>query len=100
MEGPPKDKRTTAQRWADIVTEFSGGWPFIIWFTIIGTIWVILNAFHVLTFDPYPFLFLNWILTVVSTLQNPLIMLSLNRQNDNERLHPKWMENWMKFLKD
>ncbi len=34
---------------------------------------------------PYPFLFLNWLLTVVSTFQSPLILLSQNRQNEMDR---------------
>jgi uncharacterized membrane protein len=80
-----KDERTRAQRWADIVTTFSGSWPFIIWFTVVCIVWVLLNVSHMSSFDPYPFLFLNWILTVVSTLQNPLIMLSQNRQNETDR---------------
>jgi uncharacterized membrane protein len=82
-----KDVRTRAQIWADVVTEFSGSWPFIIWFTAGGILWVVINLFRPTTFDPYPFLFLNMILTVVSTLQNPLIMLSQNRQNENDREH-------------
>lgn len=76
---------TRAQRWADAATEFSGSWPFIIWFTALGTIWVLLNVSKVAAFDPYPFLFLNWVLTVVSTIQTPLIMLSQNRQNERDR---------------
>jgi uncharacterized membrane protein len=75
---------TRAQRWADAVTEFSGSWPFIIWFTVFGTLWVVANVSGLVVFDPYPFLFLNWVLTVVSTLQSPLIMLSQNRQNERD----------------
>lgn len=82
-----KTQPTVAQRWADAVTEFSGSWPFIIWFTVGGIFWVILNVSHLWVFDPYPFLFLNWILTVVSTMQSPLIMMSQNRQNDRDREH-------------
>jgi uncharacterized membrane protein len=78
------NKLTRAQRWADAVTEFSGSWPFIIWFTVLGTLWVLLNVSGVAAFDPYPFLFLNWVMTVVSTLQSPLIMLSQNRQNERD----------------
>ena len=80
-----KNQPTVAQRWADKVTEFSGSWPFIIWFVIFGVIWVVSNVSHLWVFDPYPFLFLNWVLTVVSTIQTPLIMLSQNRQNDHDR---------------
>lgn len=79
------DKRTRAQRWADVVTEFSGSWRFIWGFAALCGIWIVFNALGVAKWDPYPFLFLNWLLTVISTFQNPLIMLSQNRQNDNDR---------------
>ena len=86
------DKRTFAQRWADTVTIFSGSWPFIIWFTVLGTVWVLVNVLHLVNFDPYPFLFLNWVLTVISTLQSPLIMLSQNRQNETDREQARALE--------
>ena len=80
-----KDTRTFGQRWADRITEFSGSWLFIGCFTVACLLWIAFNVLSHLPFDPYPFLFLNWILTVVSTFQNPLIMLSQNRQNDMDR---------------
>jgi len=79
------DKRTRSQRWADAVTEFSGSWAFIGYFAAICAVWVFCNASGLLTWDAYPFLFLNWVLTIVSTFQNPLILLSQNRQNENDR---------------
>lgn len=79
------DTRTTAQRWADNVTEFSGSWPFIGWFAAFCAGWIFLNATSKSPWDPYPFLFLNWVLTMVSTFQSPLILLSQNRQNENDR---------------
>ena len=78
-------KRTLGQRTADWVTEASGGWPFILWTTLLLIAWVLLNSSNLLNFDPPPFLLLNWILTVVSTMQSPLIMMSNNRQNDYDR---------------
>jgi uncharacterized membrane protein len=77
--------RTRSQRWADVVTEFSGSWPFILWFTALCIVWIGTNSLGWVRFDPYPFLFLNWTLTVVSTMQNPIILLSQNRQNENDR---------------
>lgn len=78
------DTRTRSQRWADKVTEFSGSWAFIGWFTVGCLVWIVANVLGA-KWDPYPFLFLNWILTVVSTFQNPLILLSQNRQNETDR---------------
>ena len=56
------DTRTRGQRWADAVTSFGGSWLFI------GT-----------------FLFLNMLLTVISTFQQPFVLLSQNRQNEEDR---------------
>ncbi len=36
-------------------------------------------------FDPYPYILLNLFLTVVSTFQSPLIMMSQNRQMERDR---------------
>lgn len=80
------DSRTRSQRWADLVTEFSGSWTFIGWFCLICAVWMTYGVIGgTRALDPYPFLFLNGVLTIVSTLQNPLILLSQNRQNDNDR---------------
>ena len=78
---------TRSQRIADKVTEFCGSWTFISAFSILVTGWVILNSVLILvgTFDPYPYIFLNLVLTVVSTFQGPLIMMSQNRQMERDR---------------
>lgn len=79
------DTRTRSQRWADIITEFSGSWAFIFWFAGLCILWVGANGIGLVRFDAYPFLFLNWVLTIVSTFQNPIILLSQNRQNEVDR---------------
>lgn len=38
-------------------------------------------------FDPYPFIFLNLILSRLATIQAPIIMMSQNRQEARDRLH-------------
>lgn len=79
------DNRSRAQRWADAVTEFSGSWSFIGWFIGLCVVWIIVNAASLIRWDPYPFLFLNWMLMVIGTFQNPLILMSHNRQNETDR---------------
>jgi uncharacterized membrane protein len=81
------DKRTQAQILADAVTHFCGSWAFVIAFSVIVFGWVILNDALILfgRFDPYPYIALNLVLTVVSTFQGPLIMMSQNRQADRDR---------------
>lgn len=78
---------TRAQRAADIVTEFCGSWTFIIFFSLLTFGWMGVNSLLVLFggFDPYPYIFLNLVLTVVSTFQSPLIMMSQNRQMERDR---------------
>jgi uncharacterized membrane protein len=83
------DHRSVGQRWADAATAFSGSWTFILCFAAVTGSWIAWNVLEPSTFDPYPFLFLNWMLTMVSTFQTPLIMLSQNRQNDVEREHSR-----------
>ena len=84
LENPPF---TRSQRAADAVTEFCGSWTFIAAFSILTAGWVIVNSVLILvgTFDPYPYILLNLILTVVSTFQSPLIMMSQNRQMERDR---------------
>jgi uncharacterized membrane protein len=81
---------TFGQRLADRVAEIGGSWGFIIGFGIFLTIWAVLNGL-LLThgglkpFDPYPFIFLNLILSMVAAIQAPVIMMSQNRQASKDR---------------
>jgi uncharacterized membrane protein len=79
---------TRSQRAADAVTEFCGSWTFIAVFSALTAGWIILNTVLVLTgiFDPYPFILFNLVLTIVSTFQSPLIMMSQNRQIERDRV--------------
>lgn len=83
----PEPKLTRSQRAADAVTEFCGSWAFIIAFSLLTAGWIGFNSFLILVlrFDPYPYILLNLILTVVSTFQSPLIMMSQNRQVERDR---------------
>lgn len=78
---------TKSQRASDAITEFCGSWTFIIAFSAITLGWMMLNSILLLfgVFDPYPYILLNLFLTVVSTFQSPLIMMSQNRQMERDR---------------
>ncbi len=81
---------TFGQRLADRVAEIGGSWGFIIGFAIFLTFWAALNGLvlaHVglKPFDPYPFIFLNLILSMVAAVQAPVIMMSQNRQATKDR---------------
>jgi uncharacterized membrane protein len=81
------EKRTTGQRLADKVAEFGGSWTFIIVFGVILTVWVAFNSLLATrAFDPYPYIFLNLVLSMLAAVQAPIIMMSQNRQAAKDRL--------------
>ena len=77
------------ERIADKVATFGGSWSFIIIFLAALIIWVGSNsvlAIYGRAMDPYPFIFLNLLLSMVAALQAPIIMMSQNRQAAKDRL--------------
>lgn len=80
------DERDAWARLADDVARVGGSWGFIISFGIVLAIWVSGNiALAAGAFDPYPFIFLNLMLSMVAALQAPVIMMSQNRQGAIDR---------------
>lgn len=75
-------------RLADRVAEFGGSWKFITLFGLLLIGWVAANSLILIkgAFDPYPFVFLNLILSMLAALQAPIIMMSQNRQAAKDRL--------------
>ena len=83
------EHRSFGSRLADRVASFGGSWTFIIIFLLVLLAWVALNGailVGTLAFDPYPFIFLNLILSMLAALQAPIIMMSQNRQAARDRL--------------
>jgi len=79
-------RETRAQRAADALTRFSGSWAFVIGCAASMVGWLALNWWlGERAPDPSPFLLYNLTLTVVSTLQGPVIMLSQVRQDERDR---------------
>ena len=79
---------SVGERLADRVAEFGGSWKFIIMFTFILIGWAVLNTelLRDHAFDPYPYVFLNLVLSMTAALQAPIIMMSQNRQAARDRL--------------
>lgn len=83
-----RDERTFGERLADRVAAFGGSWAFIVGFGVALTLWMawnILTKVVGLAFDPYPFIFLNLVLSTLAALQAPVIMMSQNRQSVTDR---------------
>lgn len=73
-------------RVTDRVAAFGGSWTFIFLFFAVLVAWVVLNAVLLMAPpDPYPFVFLNLILSMVAAFQAPVIMMSQNRQAEKDR---------------
>ena len=79
------NKLTFSQRASDAVTWFCGSWTFVFLFAIFTIVWVIDNCIKGNPFDPYPFILLNLVFTVVELFQGPLIMMSQNREMERDR---------------
>ena len=82
------DDRTFGQRLADRVAAVGGSWGFIIGFGLALVIWIGWNLVTKggrLAFDPYPFIFLNLMLSMLAAIQAPVIMMSQNRQAIRDR---------------
>ncbi|MBR6801544.1 MAG: DUF1003 domain-containing protein [Eubacteriaceae bacterium] len=81
-----KDEISFSEKMSDHIAAFAGSWAFIIVFSILMAAWIIINElFLKVPFDPYPFILLNLILSLISSVQSPIIMMSQNRQAKSDR---------------
>jgi CRP/FNR family transcriptional regulator, cyclic AMP receptor protein len=78
---------TLGERIADKVAGFGGSWTFIITFLVGLIVYSAINlALGKSAWDPYPFILLNLILSMLAAIQAPVIMMSQNRQDTKDRL--------------
>ena len=85
------DAKTTGQRAADAVAKFGGSWAFIMLFAATLIAWVVLNsvilANYNKAFDLYPYILLNLFLSMLASIQAPIILMSQNRQAELDRIN-------------
>jgi uncharacterized membrane protein len=82
------DERTFGARLADNVAKVGGSWGFIIGFAVVLVVWMSWNIWAMgrhMAFDPYPFIFLNLMLSTLAAIQAPVIMMSQNRAAARDR---------------
>lgn len=79
---------TFGERLADKMADFGGSWVFLICFAVFLAAWIGINSavLYWRPVDPYPFIFLNLILSCLAAIQAPIIMMSQNRQEAKDRL--------------
>ena len=87
-----ENKLSFGDKLADRLSEIAGSWVFIIMFVSFLLFWIILNT-TILTkenqIDKFPFVLLNLLLSCLSALQAPIIMMSQNRQSKKDSLRNK-----------
>jgi CRP/FNR family transcriptional regulator, cyclic AMP receptor protein len=82
-----EEEATLGERTADAVAGFGGSWTFIIMFLSGLVVYSFINvALKNHAWDPYPFILLNLILSMLAAIQAPVIMMSQNRQDTKDRL--------------
>jgi uncharacterized membrane protein len=79
---------TFGQKLADRVAVIGGSWTFIIAFSLLLVTWALINSVVLAShaFDPFPYIFLNLMLSMLAALQAPVIMMSQNRQAAKDRM--------------
>ncbi|KMQ59659.1 membrane protein [Chryseobacterium sp. BLS98] len=78
---------TIGEKVADKVALFGGSWTFIMVFFSFILLWMMINVWLLTnSFDPFPFILLNLILSCLAAIQAPIIMMSQNRQEQKDRL--------------
>jgi uncharacterized membrane protein len=77
---------TAGERAADTVRNGMGSWPFVISFLGIMGVWAIANSAFYLGgthgkhgFDPYPYILLNLMLSMVAGLQGAILLIAAKR---------------------
>lgn len=84
-----EERQSFGDRLSDKMAEFGGSWKFITLFGVLLVSWMAFNTIQLIenAFDPYPYIFLNLILSCLAAIQAPVIMMSQNRQAAKDRMH-------------
>lgn len=84
-----EDKRSTVQRVADWIAEFSGSIPFLAMHIVFFAAWILLNLDGVPgapLFDPFPFGLLTMVVSLEAIILSVFVLLSQNRQVAKDRI--------------
>ena len=88
-----RQKLTLGQKAADFIATFGGSWTFVISLGLILLLWMLVNSYFLIfrtTFDPYPFILLNLVLSSLAAFQAPVILMAANRQGQRDRIDAKY----------
>jgi uncharacterized membrane protein len=84
-----EDKRTTVQKAADWIADFSGSIPFLALHIAFFAAWILLNVPRIPgapMFDPFPYGLLTMVVSLEAIILSVFVLLSQNRQVAKERI--------------
>lgn len=74
-------------QFAEWIARFMGSPTFLLWMTVVVSLWIGLNIFGTWRhWDPYPFILLNLAFSTQASYSAPLILLATNRQEARDKL--------------
>jgi uncharacterized membrane protein len=73
------DQLTLGERSADLLRNTMGSWPFVLAALGFLTVWMYINSAG--SFDPFPFILLNLILSCVAALQGSILLIAAKRED-------------------
>lgn len=78
-----KASLTKGQRAADIMRNGMGSWPFVGGFIGFMLIWAAINTWALAAnaWDPYPYILLNLLLSLLAGLQGAILLIAAKRQD-------------------
>jgi uncharacterized membrane protein len=83
---PSAGKAAFGERLADAVASNVGSWTFIAIQSVLLCLWIVANSVAwFMSWDPYPFILLNLVLSFQAAFTAPIIMMSQNRQSTIDR---------------
>lgn len=87
IQHPNRLPTTFGQKASDKLTQVAGSWGFILGFFLFLVVWMIINAIWLThnSWDPYPFILLNLVLSCLAAIQAPIILMSQNREAQKDR---------------
>ncbi|MEO8083559.1 MAG: DUF1003 domain-containing protein [Ardenticatenales bacterium] len=79
------EQLTVGERAADNVRNIMGSWPFVLLFLGFMGVWMAINSvLHIGAkngFDPYPYILLNLMLSMVAGLQGAILLIAAKRED-------------------
>jgi uncharacterized membrane protein len=82
------ERLTLGERAADHMRNSMGSWPFVFGFLAIMVLWAVVNSVFYLGgseeqhgFDPYPYILLNLMLSMVAGLQGAILLIAAKRSD-------------------